>query len=355
MKQLRTIVIKVGSSVVVGDDGIRCERISALMRALAAAYHDGYAPILVLSGAVATGALDLPHTAKQVRASRGQWMLNTALAASADTVALKIGLVLLTRHDIANRRRYTSLAETLDALCTAGVVPVVNENDTTALPDAHDFPDNDHLAAILAVALHAERLLLATNVSGIYSGNPNTEKEVALLRRIENVNVQLLDIARGKQSNTGRGGMMGKLKAARLATAVGIPVHIFDGAHPEYIGDILAGKERGTLCTPRAKHTLALSHRERWLLSARNTGASIQIDTGAVTALSSRKSLLAVGVKKLFGAFEKREVIEVLDEAKETVAVGLTEIASDDLTPLLGSRNKSHGVEVIHANNLILL
>ncbi|MBI4281792.1 glutamate 5-kinase [Candidatus Uhrbacteria bacterium] len=355
-KLQKTIVVKIGSSVLADAAGAVNEKhIATICRALADVQRLGYAPVVVLSGAVSTGKQDGGLTLRQSQASRGQWRLNALFEMAGQALGLRFSLALLTRQDIANRKRYTALHETLHDLLSHGAIPVVNENDAVGAGDISDFPDNDHLAAVVALALGAERLFLLTNVDGLYSGNPNKEKAVTLLEEITNVNKPLLAIARGKQSDLGRGGMVGKLRAARLATAVGVPVHIFNGVHPEYLGAILEGKQHGTLCRSRAHNALALSMRDRWMLSAQNTGASIVIDRGAVEALKKRKSLLAVGAKEMFGAFTKREVIEVLDEDKETVAVGLTEIASDDLAPLLASRNKSHGVEVIHANNLILL
>ncbi len=352
----KIIVIKIGSSVLVDSAGaVNEKRIATICGALAGVQRIGYTPVVVLSGAVATGKQDGGLTLRQAQASRGQWRLNALFEAAGQAVGLSFSLALLTRQDIANRKRYTTLHETLQDLLSHGIIPVVNENDTVGANNGSDFPDNDHLAAVIALSLGAEKLFLMTNVDGIYSGNPNKEKAVTLLEEITNVNKPLLAIARGKQSDVGRGGMMGKLRAARLATAVGIPVHIFNGAHPEYVSDILGGKKRGTVCHPRARHAMALALRDRWLLSAQNTGASIAIDSGAVAALQKRKSLLAVGVKEIFGAFAKREVIEIVDEQKETVAVGLTDVSSEELAPLLGSRNKAHGVEVIHANNLIAI
>lgn len=352
----KVIVVKIGSSVLVDAAGaVNEKRIAGICDALAGVQHLGYAPVVVLSGAVATGKKDGGLTMRQAQASRGQWRLNALFETAGHAVGLRFSLALLTRQDIANRKRYTTVHEILQDLLSCGYIPVVNENDAVGATTTSDFPDNDHLAAVIALSLSAERLFLMTNVDGIYSGNPNKEKQVTLLEEIMNVNKPLLAIARGKQSDVGRGGMVGKLRAARLATAVGIPVHIFNGAHPEYCVDILEEKKRGTVCRPRARHAMALALRDRWLLSAQNTGASIAIDAGAVAALQKRKSLLAVGVKEIFGAFARREVIEIVDEKKETVAVGLTDVSSEELAPLLGSRNKAHGVEVIHANNLIPL
>lgn len=353
---MKFIVVKVGSALVVRPDGtVNDARCAALCRALRIVQERGYAPLLVLSGAVALGRHRKGVTEIQAQAACGQLQLMTALSAAAAPAHLPLALLLVTRQDVVHRERYRTLQTTLAELCGAGIVPVLNENDAVTASGTNDFPDNDHLAAILAVSIGAERLCLLTNTEGILSGNPRKERMVHLVKTIENVNTPLLAIARGEHSVVGRGGAVGKLKAARLATAVGIPVHIFDGRHPKYLVDILGGRARGTFCKPRRKEQMALSNRERWLLSAQNTGSSVQIDAGAVAALSHRKSLLAVGVKKLFGAFAPREVVEVVDEKKETVAIGLTEIASDALVPLLGSRNKAHGVEVIHANNLILL
>ena len=351
------IVVKIGSSVVVKENISATEtQLQNVFRTVGNLMLSGYKIIFVLSGAVATGRAEGVLTWKQAQAARGQWLLNAAVERVATREGVRAALLLLSRKEFIHRNRYEAFQKTIATLLDNGYVAVVNENDAV-LPGPEDgFPDNDHLAAILAISVHAEQLFLLTNVDGIYSNNPNRGHEVKLLHEIVNVNASLLEIARGEHSATGRGGMVGKLKAARLATATGIPVHVFNGIHPEYLEDIvLREKRHGTFCHPRSKANAKLSDRERWLLSSQNTGSSIQIDPGAVQALRSRKSLLAVGVHALFGQFAEHEVVEIVDMRKETVAVGLTGISSKALEEFIKKAKKPSGVEVIHADNLILL
>ena len=162
-------------------------------------------------------------------------------------------------------------------------------------------------------------------------------------------------MAKGK-SLSGRGGMAGKLTAARLATAAGIAVHIINGSDQAKLKDIIIGqKQAGTVCQPRAQQIADLSRRDRWLLSAQNTGASIQVDDGAVAAIQKRKSLLAVGVKQIYGKFAVKECVELVDSRRETVALGLTALSSVALQKMLLSSEKAYNMEVVHADNVYIL
>ncbi|MEK7110900.1 MAG: glutamate 5-kinase [Patescibacteria group bacterium] len=350
------VVVKIGSSITVQEQTPQGGTwLQNMCHAIGEVQRSGCGVLVVLSGAVATGRGEGLLTVKQAQAARGQWLLNARFERAAAEEGLRCALLLLGRQEFVHRNRYAALRETVAALLDNGHIVVVNENDAILPQEGSGFPDNDHLASILAISIGAERLLLMTNVDGIFSDNPNRGGHVELLEEITNVNAPLLEIARGEHSTLGRGGMVGKLKATRLATAAGIPVHIFNGVHPEYLSDIvLRGKRHGTFCPPRSRSFVTLTERERWLLSSHNTASSIQIDAGAARALRNRKSLLAVGVHALFGRFAEREVVEIVDLQRETVAAGLTSVDSKILEPLIKDGGNSRGIKVVHADNLII-
>lgn len=350
------LLIKVGSQITVRADGsVVEERLSALLEVVQILQSYGHEIALVVSGAVAAGKGEQQLSTRQGRAARGQWMVAASIARIAVHYDVPLALLLLSREDIVNRKRYATLRETFDDLLHAGMVPVINENDATTVKDKNDFPDNDHLAAILAVTINADHLFLLTNVVGVCSLNPELCADAELMPVIENVNIQLLKMIGKATSATGRGGMLGKLKAARLATAAGIPTSILDGTTPRHILDIFEGKHVGTLCKPRTHDGIALSNRDRWLLAAQSSDAIIQVDSGAADAIRARKSLLAVGVKKMYGTFHLKETVEILDAQKETIAFGLPAIESTELSAALSAATKPYNLVVMHASDIILI
>jgi len=149
--------------------------------------------------------------------------------------------------------------------------------------------------------------------------------------------------------------MLGKLQAARLATASGITTHIINGNFPERISKILEGTPFGTVCLPRTHRGVELTNRERWLMSAKGSDGTIQLDEGASQAVLKRKSLLAVGVKKVYGSFDEGDSVEIIDHANETIAIGLVKQNSQQLLELTTTIEKPYGVEIVHADDIILI
>lgn len=349
------IVIKVGSNLLVNvtnPEVFQRELIQHIFMTVKRLRVLGHEVVVVFSGAVAAGKIDASLQSRQAQAARGQWLMNAAISASVNDLSLS--LMLVSREDICNRQRYITLQETFEDLLKSGVVPIVNENDATTIKDKNDFPDNDHLAAILAITLNAQRFFLLTNVDGVYDGEP-TDAGTRLIAEIENVNLEFLKEVSSAASSFGRGGMRGKLRAARFATAGGIATTIMHGEQSERILDVLSGKSVGTFCKPRTHSDVQFSNRDRWLISANSSTGSIQVDEGAARAVKQRKSLLAVGVRKTYGTFSTKEAVEIIDQSKETIAVGLTDMSSKELTALIAEEGKPFNVEVVHADNLILI
>lgn len=351
------IVIKCGSQLVIDPERttgcLRLEFVQALFTTCQQLKTQGHEVILVLSGAVAAGKKTQELQTKQARASLGQLMITRELDQFAKQVDLS--LLLLTKFDITERDRHTTLVKTIDELLNTKIIPVLNENDATTAEGTTDFPDNDHLAAIIAITTQADRVVLCTDVEGVFSAHPATAG-AHLFDEIENVNLELLKMTQGGKSQLGRGGMTGKLKAARLATSAGIQTHIMSGAMVKSIPQLIDGTSKfGTVCKPRTQRAKSLSIRDRWLMSAKISDGSIVLDPGAAAAVKKRKSLLAVGIKTIYGQFSEGDSVEILDAKKETIAIGLAEVSSDKLQAALRSGQKPFDTDVVHANNLILL
>lgn len=350
------LVIKIGSNTLLPDGSLQTSYFERLFTVLKKLRDVGYAPILVLSGAVAAGKLLTGLGTKQSRAAVGQMQVFHLAQTAAAHAGIPLAALLLSREDIVHRSRYETLRQTLTDLLAAGVVPIINENDATTVAGATAFVDNDQLATIVAMMVEADALFLLTGVEGVFTENPLRNERAALILEIPEINVELLRrLAHGKTPG-GRGGMERKLWAARIATASGIPTHIMQGARPELLTEtLLEGKPQGTRCLAKKEGRREFSLKDRWILSAHNSGASIRLDAGAARAIKERKSLLAVGVKWVCGNFHEKESVELLDEESEVIALGLPSLSSRKLTTLVRAEGKPYNVEIMHADNIRLL
>jgi glutamate 5-kinase len=354
-KPLRRVV-KVGTSLLRGSpERPTAAVIADLAASLNRARRRGDAVALVTSGAVGLGCATLglerrptEVAALQAAAAIGQGHLmalyQDAFAVRGQTVAQ----VLLTRGDLASRRRYQNACRTLAQLIDWGVVPVVNENDTLATDELR-FGDNDTLSALVAVAVAADELILLTDVDRLYSGDPRHD---ATARPIDEVR-DLQELERLSQGATGggqwgTGGMTTKLAAARIATSSGIRVHLADGRDPAVLEALLAGERVGTVFQPSVT---PLPDRKRWLAHALLPQGSLRLDGGAERALMTRgASLLAVGVVEVSGDFRPREPVRLLSSDGRELGRGLATRGSDELRQLIGRA----GVEVVHRDQMAL-
>ena len=349
-------VIKVGTSLLRGSaDRPTAAVIADLAASLSRQRRQGETIALVTSGAVGLGceALGLGQrpsevVALQAAAAVGQGRLMALYQDAFAVRGLAVAQVLLTRGDLASRRRYQNACRTLEQLLTWGVVPVVNENDTLATDELR-FGDNDTLSALVAVAIGADELVLLTDVDSLYSGDPRSDaearpiEEVASLAELDN----LQSVASGG-GQWGTGGMTTKLTAARIATSSGIRVRLADGRDPAVLDALLAGERVGTLFQPSPT---PLPDRKGWLAHALLPKGSLQLDAGAERALTQQgASLLAVGVQAVVGDFERREAVRLLASDGRELGRGLASLSSTELRELMGSS----GVEVVHRDQLVL-
>jgi glutamate 5-kinase len=358
------IVVKIGSSSLTsGGDGLDGAQVDALVDALAAARARGDEIVLVSSGAIAAGLAplglrsrprDLPT--QQAAASVGQGLLvhrYTERFAAHDIVAAQ---VLLTVDDVTRRSHYRNAFQTFARLLELGVVPIVNENDTVATSEIR-FGDNDRLAALVAHLVHADRLVLLSDVDGLYDRHPDDAEaqridEVASLDDLADVDVSRVGSA------IGTGGMVTKLEAARLAVEAGIPVVLTAAANA---AAALADEQVGTRFGATGKRR---STRLLWLEHASDTKGALHIDAGAWRALAERNaSLLPAGITSVTGAFVAGDPVDVVDADGAVVARGLVNYDGDELPRLLGRSTRELAAElgadyereVIHRDDLVLL
>jgi glutamate 5-kinase len=268
--------------------------------------------------------------------------------------------VLLTRSDLADRRRYLNSRNTLTALLEHGLIPIVNENDTVATEEIR-VGDNDNLSALVANLIDADLLVLLTDQPGLYTADPELNPTAQLVTDIIESDIPpALWQAAGQTANgLGTGGMLTKLQAADLARRSGTTVVIASGSEPNVLIRLVAGEKLGTWFQPVVT---SLESRKRYILAGQSAG-SISIDAGAAQALQHGRSLLPVGVSDVAGSFERGDTVQVLNPIGREVARGIVNYESNDLTRLRRHQSSeietilgyTYGDEVIHRNNLILL
>ena len=361
----RRVVVKVGSSsLTTAEGGIDPDRVHELVDVLAGARARGVEVVLVSSGAIAAGLAPLhlkrrPRAlpAQQAAAAVGQGLLVHRYTEELARHGVVAGQVLLTVDDVTRRSHYRNAHQTFAKLLELGTLPIVNENDTVATSEIR-FGDNDRLAALVAHLVHADLLVLLSDVDGLYDGPP-TAPGTRLVPEVSDWSV-LETIAFGSTgaAGVGTGGMVTKVEAARIATGAGIPVVLTSA---DRAGAALAGEEVGTLFRPTGKRRPS---RLLWLKHATEPLGSLTLDAGAVRAVTQRgASLLAAGVTGVSGAFIAGDPVDLLDPAGLPVARGLVNFDAEEVPALLGRSTgdlkrelgAAYEREVVHRDDLVLL
>ncbi len=288
---MKTIVVKVGSSTVADDQlHLRRRLLSGLVADVADLVHSDDRIVLVSSGAIACGqqvlgVAERPREipALQAASAVGQGRLFAHYERLFGDHELTAAQVLLTSEDFARRSSYVNARNTLRRLLSWGIVPIVNENDTTATDEIR-FGDNDVLAALVAIMLKADTLLLLTDQDGLYTSDPRTDTSARLVERVEHPQ-DLVDLDVGQTTRRGAGGMRGKVAAALMAASADVRTVIANGARPGVVGAVAAGVAVGTAV---AAHPAGVSSFKLWLRYAKPVRGKLEIDAGAVGALSRR-------------------------------------------------------------------
>ncbi|WGL53589.1 glutamate 5-kinase [Nocardioides sp. BP30] len=361
----KRVVVKVGSSsLTTVDGGIDPARLSALVDVLAGVRARGAEVVLVSSGAIAAGLAPLglarrpkALAAQQAAASVGQGLLVHRYTEELARHELIAGQVLLTVDDVTRRSHYRNASQTFTTLLELGVLPIVNENDTVATSEIR-FGDNDRLAALVAHLVHADLLVLLSDVEGLYDAPPSQPGarlvgEVASLADLAGVTV-----GKAGAAGVGTGGMVTKLEAARIAVEAGIPVVLTAAANAE---PALAGEPVGTLFHATGKRR---STRLLWLEHATEPMGSIALDEGAVQAVRERgASLLAAGITAASGDFHAGDPVDLVGPDGVAIARGLVNFDAEELPRLVGRSTRwleaqlgsAYAREVVHRDDLVVL
>lgn len=367
---LQCAVIKIGSAVITRELGRLDEAlIDAYANVISRLVKQGIRIVIVSSGAVSAGigeigSRQLPQSIpeKQALAAIGQSKLMKAYAEAFAKYGRKVAQILLTRGDMEDRRRYLNARYTLDMLYKMGVVPVINENDTTTIDELR-FGDNDLLSAIVATKLGAQLLVILTNVAGLYDGDPQHSSGAKLIPVVERVTPAIKSLASTGKSVYGSGGMTSKLQAAEYCALAGIYTIMVYGKNPAVLDRVFAGEVDGTLFLPTMHKRL--SSRERWIAFGKTgRGRKVIIDAGASEALLKKgKSLLAVGIKSVEGEFRSGDVVEIYDEQQRLLGKGLINYSSEELQKIKGKHTREIRKilgymdydEVVHRDNFVQL
>ena len=362
MSQVRSLVVKVGTALLTGDDGqLDRRRISHISHQLATLHQRGIRVTLVTSGAVGagiglTGQSRRPKAmpALQAMAAIGQPSLMALYAKAFARYGLNVGQVLVSRHDFEERVRYVNIRNTLDALHRHRAVPIINENDTIAIEELDRFADNDTIAALMANLLRANLLVLLTSVDGLLDGDGR------LVDLVTQVDEQARGLVRKDKSTLGSGGMVTKLGAAKLVTDAGEPVVIANGRTPNVLIKLVDGNRIGTIFAPA---TRKWSARQRWLAGAARPTGKVIVDEGAAKAvLQQGKSLLARGITQVQGSFDRGTIVKVVAPDGRIIAHGMTNFSHHELVRIKGLKSdqfaavlgRASSDEVIHRDNLVL-
>lgn len=368
LDQADRIVIKIGSSTLTHSTSkLDLGRIEALIRQIVDLKNQGKEIILVTSGAISAGKgkLDLQKTVdtipeKQALAAVGQGLLMKIYEKIFSEYGSTLAQILLTKGDIAERKRYLNSRNTLFKLLDYGIIPVINENDTVAV-DEIKFGDNDTLSALVATLVDADLLVILSDVEGIYTSDPRKDETAQLISQVDKITPELEEIAGGAGTDRGTGGMTTKIEAAKIATRAGVMMMIANGSQENILQKIIQGVNPGTVFLPDEQ---GLDSRKKWIAFNLAAQGEIAVDSGAADALLKQgTSLLPCGVTEVRGSFKAGDVVNVLNKNEEEICRGIVNYSSKEVEAIQGLQSteivdklgyKDYD-EVIHRDNLVCL
>ena len=365
--EAKRLVVKVGSALVTNNgQGLDPGFIADCARQIAVLHAEGRQVLLVSSGAIAAGMQRLGWSARphamhdlQAAAAVGQMGLAQAYETTFLEHGLKAAQILLTHEDLADRTRYLNARSTLQTLLDLGVVPIINENDTV-VTDEIKFGDNDTLGALVANLVEAEALVILTDQKGLYSADPRRDPTATLINEGRADDRGLEAMAGGAGSGISKGGMITKVRAAQRAARSGAHTLIVSGREQDSLLAVARGQTLGTLLYAVES---PLAARKQWLADHLQLAGSLTLDAGAIKALSSGSSLLAVGVTSVGGDFQRGAVIACRSPDGREIARGLINYSSSEARRIAGHGTQDieallgyiDSAELIHRDNLVLL
>lgn len=338
----RRLVIKVGSSLLIGDDGhVHRGWLEGLADDIGMLCEQQHELLIVSSGAIAIGSTILGINKRRARledlqaaAAAGQVQLMHAYQEALARHGITAAQILLTPEDTENRRRFLNARGTLARLIAQSVIPIVNENDTVATEEIR-YGDNDRLAARVAQLVMADALILLSDVDGLYTADPGKDASAEHIPEVRTITDAILQMAGETRTDIGSGGMATKVQAARIATHAGCSTVIASGVIERPL-QALAGGGRCTVFHPEGTPAAA---RKQWLAGVIEVRGELRLDEGAVNALQNGNSLLPVGVVEVLGNFQRGDVVTLVDNTGRELGRGLAEYANEDAAKLLGCRS----------------
>ena len=357
LNKFKKIVIKLGSSTVIDKKGkFKSAWVQSLIKDIKS-LKKNIEVIVVSSGAIALGQNFLKIKKKKIKiemsqaiAAVGQIHLSEEFRKNFNKQKLKTAQILVSLDDTEQRRRALNIRRTFENLFKIKAVPIVNENDTTATSEIK-YGDNDRLAARVAQIVNADALILLSNVNGLYD---NKKK---LIKSVDTISDEILNLANKDISNYGSGGMITKIEAAKICMNAGCLMYIANGDIKYPITNMKKNKVY-TCFKPKIS---TLDARKKWIVSSLISSGKIQVDKGAEKALKNGKSLLAIGIIKIDGSFSKGDNILILNENNDELARGLSSFSSKELIKIIGKRSKEiekilgypSKSEVVHIDDMV--
>lgn len=364
LQHVKKVLIKIGSAVLTGADGLDLQIIEQLVDEIAELTRKGYHVVVVTSGAIASGKhrmgisgplKSMPQ--KQAAAAIGQGRLMRVYSNAFAKHGIYVAQILLTMSDLTDRKRFLNIRNTLSTLMEWGVIAVINENDSVAV-DEIKFGDNDHLAAMIANITETHLLINLTSTEGLYDKNPTLSKKAKVISLVQEITEEIEAAATADTTSVGMGGMKSKVIAARKVTAFGIPYIIAPGKEKGILQAVIAGKDKGTLFLPMSDH---LKSRKYWIAFTLRSRGKLIIDDGARVAIVEQgKSLLPSGIIGVEGNFDVGDPVACVDQNGVALAKGLVNYGSQEIQKIMGLKSsKIEQVlghkdydEVIHRDNM---
>lgn len=337
------IVIKVGSALISpAAKGCSTRYLLAIARFISECRASGVEVVLVSSGSVAAGKSaiafehhPLPINIKQAMAAVGQTEM---MATWSHLFDFRCAQILLTHDDLANRRRYLNIDNTLRTLLSNQVLPIINENDSVATAELK-VGDNDNLAAMVAILVDADALIICSDIDGLYTANPRTVPDAKFVPHVEVITNDIYAMAGGSHHAIGTGGMLTKIQAAEKATRQGVDTLIINGQKSASFDALLAGSLAGTFFQRQQDRVSAKKH---WLLHSLKSAGTVVLDAGAVRALQQHgASLLAKGITECTGQFDKGDAVWICDANGLQLAKGISQYSAIELQLIKGQHSQN--------------
>lgn len=362
----KRVIVKVGSNVLTENSGLNLNVVRSMSRQICRLIDRGLEVILVTSGAMAAGIRkiglakrpdEIPK--RQAVSAVGQASLIMEYEHAFDRYGIKVAQILLTSEDLNHRKRYLNARNTLNTLLSWQVIPIINENDTVAV-ESIKFGDNDNLAAMIALLMDADLLIILTDIDGLYASDPRTDPGAELIPTVTSYKKSIEKMAGSIPGSLGTGGMLSKIKAAKKVTSAGVPMVIANGNAPDILEKLFDGGDCGTFFVPQSER---LPSRKCWIGYSLKPEGVIIIDQGAATAVLKRgKSLLPSGIVAVEGDFGIGAAVEFKTAASDVLGTGLVNYGASDIRKIMGLQSRQilerlgekPYDEVIHRDNLVI-